>query len=100
MQDIGMEPDPLVGNHNEDAHAQLESAELEILTNKKDGLLHQVEEVEGEGTGEVIAAVDEGKGSSMADLQGLGSAISPRSRGQRSLLLSTTIPTARTSPTS
>ncbi|KAF8489659.1 hypothetical protein F5888DRAFT_1870139 [Russula emetica] len=71
MQDIGMEPDPLVGNHNEDAHAQLESAELEILTNKEDGLLHQVEEVEGEGTAEVIAAVDEEK-DPRVDLQGLG----------------------------
>lgn len=39
IQDIALEPDPLLGNHNEDAHAHLASAEPEILVN---GLLHQV----------------------------------------------------------
>ena len=69
-QFVSVEPDPPLGDPHEDARAHPECTELEVLTDTKDDLLHEVKEVEEETTG-VTAAADEGK-DPCVDLQGLG----------------------------
>ena len=68
---VGAEPDPLLGERDsleDNAHAHLESVEPEILTCTEDDLLNEVEEVEEDGTTELIAEEKDPHD----DLQGLG----------------------------
>ena len=65
---VSAEPDPLLGELDsleDNAHAHLESTELEILTNTE---VNWLEEVEEEETAKVMAVVD----GPRVDLQGLG----------------------------
>ena len=70
-QFVSVELDPPLGDPHEDACIHPEHTKPEVLTNMKNDLLHEVEEVEGEETGEETTDVDKGKDPCI-NLQGLG----------------------------